>query len=184
MDFLERLAEVFVEALLPGFSHARKRVRTPPPPSAAPPPPDAPEPPFDAQAAVLQFIWDTTPQMRQNFGQSFPRFQQAYAQGWVRWQFDGLRLHVWVGPPDGQRHDRTSPGATMENLNPVAAALKALGFKTGKLLPVPTPEEIRQAFRTLAPRCHPDRFPGDARKLARYKKLTAAYAVLKGAKLA
>jgi DnaJ domain len=181
MDF-ERLAEAFMDAILPGFKQARKHVRAARPPRGTQRPPAAPPPPFDPDAAVLQFIWDNARGMGiiEQFGGSFPRFQQAYAQGWIRWSFDGHFLHIWVGPPSADFHDRTSPPKPMVD-DAIPAAIRALGLKP---VPLPSPDAMRAAFRKLAPTCHPDRFPGDARKLARYKKLTAAYAVLKGEKLA
>jgi hypothetical protein len=41
-----------------------------------------------------------------------------------------------------------------------------------------SPEQIRGAYRDLAPRFHPDRHPGDALAEDRFKRISAAYAVL------
>ncbi len=41
-----------------------------------------------------------------------------------------------------------------------------------------TQDEIKRAYRRLALECHPDRFPGDADAEARFRRVSAAYAVL------
>jgi len=46
--------------------------------------------------------------------------------------------------------------------------------------PLATPEEIRQAFRALAAKFHPDRNPGNAEAERRFREISWAYAELAG----
>lgn len=181
-EFLARLALHFLDRFQPAREAFREEYA---PPVWAP---------IGNDRQMRDLVWSVT---FQNFPGGRTQFEAACNSGWVRVSpnktalFDGVTLHhgyqIEIGPPPGYAPPRQAPQS--EEAPPrstprpapdaIAGALKALGYRK---LDAPEPAEVKEQFRGLAKRHHPDLAKTPAqreRASARMVKINLAYELLK-----
>lgn len=150
-------------------------------PSGMPPPQQ--ESRLTPEQFAREYIW---PMAVHHFPGGLAQFEHAVKSGYVRWEFNGpFTFSVHIGPPpaswrpQGATGDQAPPPTTNRTADAIAGAYKALGFK---LRDTPTPQEVKDRYRELARRHHPDKHRAPAaaaRATERMAKVNPAYELLK-----
>lgn len=120
-----------------------------------------------------------------NFPGGRPQFEEACNRGWVRVLWNDYGFNVEIGPPDQEpppppRSEAPPPAPPKNPREQIPAALKTLGYKK---LDSPTPAEIKDRYRDLARRHHPDLATTPAKRdraTERMQRINVAYDLLKG----
>jgi len=175
-DLLARLALHFMDRFTP--HHAPPFM---PPPSEEPP---AAWFPIPADPHTRDWVW-------QFCSLSFPggrtQFEAACNSGWVRMARRSWGFQVEVGPPPAgdyappRSEEAPPPPKPKPEPDRIALAMKSLGYRK---LDTPTPAEVKERFRDLAKRHHPDLATTPAKRekaTTRMATINHAYQLLKGA---
>lgn len=123
-----------------------------------------------------------------------PQFEAACNAGWVRVRIETFGYSIDVAPPGGwppppidapPRSREAPPPSPVKNpMQARALAMKTLGYKK---LDAPAPPEIKERYRDLARRHHPDLAPTPAKRVKateRMQRINDAYALLKDQRVA
>lgn len=183
------LAELFYQAVsrfVDRFTEGRVKIRVEPRRQA--PNPQRPLTRDEIEANVREWIW-THGGVHQHFPGGRNQFEYACSVGYVRWHFDAAGLHVDVGPPPpgaqsppprtggDEAPSRRRPTPSYDEL---ARAMRTLGYKKTDM---PQPLEIKDRYRDLARRHHPDHFINQPHKAKvateRMQRINQAYELLK-----